>query len=438
MHHIGCEQPRFLNPRFCLVQIAYWFENCAVCSFAALYLLQYGFTYAQAGLLIALANLLTCALQPLMGAFVDRMTRFSLKQVIYAFAALGVMAGMGLELASSLAGVFALYMATTILTITVQPLLNVLGVAHGKRVNFGLARGVGSVAYGASAAFIGLLVSGIGPTLIDDVIIACWIAIALAVLAFPLAEARDPEAREHAADEPTPTRAFPRAYRLFCLVLAGCFLLMFSHYSVAVFLITIVEHAGGGQSDFGIATAVAACIELPVMASYVVLRRRVSCELVLAASGFAFLARMLTLWLAPTVTLIFAAQLVQALSFGLYVPAIVEYANRVMRPADTAKGQALVTTANTLGLALASLIGGVLLDTIGLPAVMATGSAAAAAGAIVVAALLVRRPRKDAAGGANDPVADAAGGGRANRPAPLAPDSANPEEEAPPCTRSSS
>lgn len=390
--------PRFMNARFCFVMIAYGFEYCAIIGFMAVYLLNYGFSYFTIGLVIAVANLVSCVLQPLLGDFADRTTRFSLKQMICALCIFGAIVVAVLEITEQPMWILLLYSLCIIIGALVQPLINAWGLAQSK-VNFGLARGFFSLAYAVAAAGIGLLIGQMGSSLIDDMMLAFWLLLLLAALLFPATKkvSSSLEAEcEHSALvcekqlTPVTTRQFFSTYRRFCFMLVGAFFLMLAYCGIEVFLIRIAENLGGNSTTMGLCVAISATVELPVMAFYVVMRKRLSCETIIAISSVGFLLKTLAVWMAPTVEVLLLAQLFQAISFALYVPATIEYVKLSVSPADSVKGQALLTATQTLALVLSSAGGGLVIDVFGFGVSMFLWVAASSIGTVVVLALVIR------------------------------------------------
>ena len=105
-----------------------------------------------------------------------------------------------------------------------------------------------------------------------------------------------------------------------------------------------------------------------------------------------FSVKMLACWLAPNVAVLYAAQFLQVIAFGLYIPASVQYINEIVAPADRVKGQALVTSTTTLSAIAASLLSGVMLDKLGASATMLVSAAVSAVGALIVIPAVKKTP----------------------------------------------
>ena len=63
---------RSLTARYTVHQVTYWASAAGVVSFATAFLLGKGFAPAMVGTLLAVGNLLSCAAQPLLANFADR------------------------------------------------------------------------------------------------------------------------------------------------------------------------------------------------------------------------------------------------------------------------------------------------------------------------------------------------------------------------------
>ena len=105
-----------------------------------------------------------------------------------------------------------------------------------------------------------------------------------------------------------------------------------------------------------------------------------------------FSVKMLACYLAPNVPMMYAAQFIQVIGFGLYIPASVQYVNEVVAPADRVKGQALITTTTTLSAIASSFLSGVMLDNLGISATMLVSAIVSAVGALVVIPVVRKTP----------------------------------------------
>ena len=78
-------QKRPLTRLYCLHQAAYFFAIAGIGAFAVTYLMDKGFAAAQIGIMLALTNICSCALQPIIGSYVDRRSMALLSGIILRF-----------------------------------------------------------------------------------------------------------------------------------------------------------------------------------------------------------------------------------------------------------------------------------------------------------------------------------------------------------------
>jgi len=256
----------------------------------------------------------------------------------------------------------------------------------GLRINFGIARGVGSLSYALLSLALGRLIERYSPNVLPASGIVFSLALLLMMALFVRQYSKNPSAAaisEKKADSLSLFRFLARDRR-FALTLLGIALTYFSHTAFTNFLINVVENVGGGSAEMGVCSFIAAVVELPPMFLFMGLLKKVRCSALLKLSCAMFSVKMLLCFLAPNVPLLYAAQAVQMLAFGLYIPASVQYVNEVIAPADRVKGQALVTSTTTLSAIAASFLCGLMLDNFGVGTTMLISAGVSALGAMVV------------------------------------------------------
>ncbi len=143
----------------------------------------------------------------------------------------------------------------------------------------------------------------------------------------------------------------------------------------------------------GTATALAGFLELPAMALFpLILRKLHHAGAVLKLSGVALVLKTLITLLAPNVGWIYVAQCLQFFAFALFVPASVYYVNQVIRGADKVKGQASMTMALGLSGMIGSFLGGLMLDSSGGVSFMLTVGLGVSLIGLLLVLILIERP----------------------------------------------
>ena len=112
----------------------------------------------------------------------------------------------------------------------------------------------------------------------------------------------------------------------------------------------------------GLAVSLAAMTEIPVMALFAWLVKKIRVERLLRFSAVMWIVRSVFFCLCTSVVSIYGAQLMQMITYGLYIPASVYYADQVMDPDHKVQGQALMTMAFTVGSVFGNFLGGILID----------------------------------------------------------------------------
>jgi PPP family 3-phenylpropionic acid transporter len=370
-------------------QASFWMSLCVTLSFAAVYLQALGFSNTELGLVMALGNVLGTLLGPLLASLSENHPRLStagLNRPLFLLRLLlllGLLFCRGRSLWS--AALYALYLADTMAVNSLNLKFCVDAELRALPLDYGVARAAGSLAYVLAAALLGLLVEKLGcRTLI-------WAGLAVLLLqaaanertgaalgGAPLPE-RAGERREPGASLPAFLREEPR----FALFLLGTVLLFFAHNTITNFLINIVENAGGSTETMGYLNAFMAVVEVPVMLLFSRFARGRRVSALLRLSVAMFLLKTLAFALAPSVPLLFAANLLQAPSFALYTCAVVPYVSAVIAPRNGAKAQSLAFSMTTLGAVGASLVSGWLLDRCSVRSTLLIAAAVCAAGVAV-------------------------------------------------------
>ena len=369
------------------LQMFFWMFYGVAFGFTSVYLLPAGLTNTQIGMLTAAACLAAALLQPAAAAWADDPKGPSLRALLFGFTGLyAACAALLIAAGGRIAAVSALLYGVCVACIQIAlPLLIALGmdtINQGLKLNFGLARGLGSGAYAVIVYVCGIAANRLGEGAVPAVMLMMSLCF-LAVLAgcYPLKKAA--ASKDSAPSGGSPI-AFLRRYPKFALMLAGWILIYIDHSFINNFTYQIAVSKGGTSEDMGLMMSIGAAAELPIMLLFAPLVKRVRCETLMRASAVFFALKALGSWLAPNMALLYAAQLLQMGAWGLVCVASVYYVNGIMAPSDTAKGQAYMTTVMTLATVFGSLTGGMLIDAGGAGMMLAVGTVSAVIGLAVV------------------------------------------------------
>ena len=370
--------------RYAAIQSFFWMCYASIMGFVSMYLLQAGFDNSQVGILIAVAGLLSALLQPVVAAYADKPGSLSLGRLITLSGGAALACGVGLVLSrGSMAVTGLLYTGSMVLLQMTTPLVNAMGIAavnSGEKLDFGIARGFGSLGYAAAAYLIGLLANRFGPVTVP-VCMGLGFALMLAsVKAFGTVDSKAGGAEK----KPASKGGFLGRYPRYAAVLVGLVLIFVSHVVLNSFTFQIVQAKGGTSREMGVAMAFASLIELPVMFLFGWMLKKAKSHVWFRISGVFFFLKCLGTLLCTNIAGFYAVQLFQIFGWALMTVSAVFYINAIMAPEDSVKGQAYYTMTLTLGNVVGAVVAGRILDALGVQAMLVFGSVSALVGAVIV------------------------------------------------------
>lgn len=381
---------RKLMIQYCILQGSYWASFCVIYAFATVFLLSRGFESSMIGVIIAVGNILGVVLQPMVASIADRSEKISLHKLTAMLSIIMILLLVLLYFVpNGLLAVAVLFLLTDTFLQVIQPLINSVSVYYvnqGVSVDFGSARGIGSLSYAAASYILGIVVEKFGTRSILMAGILVAMVLLVTVLSMPVLSSS--AASRLGEKEPEQNDAgllvFAGRYKNFMLTLAGITLLFTFHNMNNAYLIKVIENVGGTSADMGRMLSIAAVTELPVMFLFSRISKHFKSSTLLMVSSAFFAIRAAGFMLAGNVMTMYLAAMLQIGSFALYIPSSVYYVNETMLDQDKFKGQAVMTATNTLGGVFGSLFGGFLIDNAGVGAMNTVCFAMAAAGAVLV------------------------------------------------------
>ncbi|MBR1496996.1 MAG: MFS transporter [Oscillospiraceae bacterium] len=380
------ERGRVMNVLYSGVQAILWMGVCTANGYAAVYLQALGYSNTQLGLILAAGSLCGVALGLGLSAFLDAHPRHTAGRALPPVLLLEIAAVLALlwfQSAGALtSAAYVLYIAFSSVTVFLVPKLYVDLRHQGLEINFGVARGIGSLAYVLSSALLGIFVERLGIRVLS----VTALALCLGQIALCRAICRDAEppaaAKGGRGSGGSPMGVFLRERPRFCVLLSGMVCMFYAHNTVGNFMVNIVRNVGGGTAVMGYFNAFMAAVEIPVMLFFSRLRGSRSGAVFMRLAFVFFTLKIAAIAAAPNVPLLFAAALLQAPSFALEAVVVVDYVNETIPYEDSAKAQSLVASMSTFGSVLASLVSGRLFDTVGVRGALAVAAAVCAVGSV--------------------------------------------------------
>ena len=388
------------NLKYAAMQGIYWMISCICVVFTSPFLLDRGYGNSEIGLILAFGYVLGMVLQPIVSSFTDRSVRLTPTAILAIITAAVAVAASGM-IAFAKKGVlltfsYVLYIALQLL---LQPLVNAYCYyleTPQTPIRFGMARGTGSLVWGLTSLGMGFLVEDLGVGVLPY---AQYVAALLMLVLLYLCHLEGPSALQQKKQAQPMERSglnlqslFGR-YLPFLFLLVGNALIFFGHSQVDNYPFQIITNVGGNSRDLGIFCGYAALLEIPGMFLFERINKKISCEKLLRFSAFFFALKGLLFIFATSLAGIYMSNMLQMISFAIFVPACVRYAGQITDPRDANKAQSLVTATTTAGNVLCSALGGFLLDYIAVKGMLKVGFLVTAIGAIFV--IFGIKPKKE-------------------------------------------
>lgn len=386
---------RTLTVRYSAQQMTYWMIYAGPVSFAATYLLAKGFDAGQVGVILACANLCSCALQPVLASFVDRAARPVLSQLLVGLAAVSFCSFAAIQLLPLPALAFAgLYFLGVLSFDVMVPLLNSLSVYYNQRglfINYGMGRGAGSLAFAFASLGIGNAIRLGGVDWMPRIVLAFWVVFVAITLGYPAAGPVQGAEESRQEQGGCSLSAFFLRYKWYNLSLLGVLFLAIFHVMTENYMIELVRRLGGDSGTVGAALALATITATPVMMCFDRIHGKLSSKTILKTAGVMYVLKALLFQNAGSLAWVYGAELLQGVTYAFLSPVQMYYARERVAPGDMVKGQSMITAAYALGSALGNLTGGVLVGRFGVMAMLSAGVGIAVLGTLILFLTLGKR-----------------------------------------------
>ncbi len=361
-----------LTSYYGLLQGSFWMSHATIMGFATVYLQDKGLSNTSIGLLLALGTILSIFLQPVFGSLVDRSPKLTMLHILFICTLFIGFCGLLLQFVSfSFFAISFSFIAIVALFSSFPAFLNVVAMDYinaGRKLNFGLGRGIGSISYAFIALIMGLLVKRFGSEIIVPTFLILLLLHFIIICAL---EKKSPllkwnSSSSTTSSSPSPLEgflAFFKNYKRFSCLLIGLMFLFVGHASLNTYHINIIKNVGGDTSNMGFSFALSAAMELPSMLLFTFFISKFKCSTLLKISAFFFTMKALIIALSTQVMGIYFSQCFQFFSFAIFVPASVYYVNHLIEKRYRGMGQALLGAATVgLGGTLGNFFAGKILD----------------------------------------------------------------------------
>ncbi len=387
-----------LNLDFSIIQATFWMLYSTAGIFVSVFMLDKGYTNSSIGLVIALGSVLAIFLETGVANITDKIQKITNITVIKSLILVMYILVIAILLIGekSLALTIA-YIALIIGHTTMHPFVNALSFylsEGGHNVSYGLGRSMGSLAGGSLAFLMGYLVSWFSPNMIMYVgllnLTIMTVAIFITEKHYKQITQNGVTAVQQAEEEVEAIglAEFVQRNKLFVVMSLGIVLLFFGNVIVENFTIQIVENIGGNTEQMGFVIFLLSIFEMPAMLGFNKLKEKFSYVFLLRVAAVFFSLKIIMMFIANNMFMIYLAQLNQVLGYGLLFPALVSFIDHIMDKREAVRGQAVFTVALTVGNVIGSVLGGIILDAYSVTALLGISSVLSVIGSLIIIALI--------------------------------------------------
>lgn len=383
---------RMLDVKYALTQVLYFASLSALMGYASVYLLAQNVSNSLIGTTLALVSIIAVLTQPMVASAVDKKV-IKIQTLVNVILIATVILSLCLyffKMPTMM--LLCVFVGIVTFMMTIQPLLNSMAFLfekYGIQINYGLARGLGSAAYALASAVLGYLVEDFGTGVIPLFYIIGNILLILVVYTYVVPKTQQNLVEVEQEVEETEQKQlsffqFCAIYKKFMIFVVGVVLVFFTHTIINNFFIQVITPIGGTESQMGIAVFIAAIVELPAMAMFNVMRKKIDCSTLLKLSVVMFALKHFITFLATNIFMVYVAQVLQIGAYAIFIPASVYYVNEVISKQDLVKGQSMVTVGITASGIIANFAGGILLDAVGVYDLLMIGVIVSVVGGLIV------------------------------------------------------
>lgn len=384
-----------LQLKYNMLHGLYWIIFCCCNGYAAVFLQYKGLTNTQIGLITGIGSVSTIFLSPFITSLISKYKKITIRKVFnFIFISLTFIFLIIMYFDLPVLLLMFLYIAVLSLFVTTTPLLSMIAMNYtlmNKEVNFGLARGIGSISYAFIALMMGSLVKMFDPMIIGVLYVVGSIIFIVLLYTF------DDFEMDHEEEEKTILSSIIKKYKILFIILLGYSFNFAGSASLSTYLINIVKNLGGNTTIYGIALFIMAASEMPAMALTPRLMKRFDTMSLIIFSGVCYLFRNILICIAPNILFVFVAMAFQSVTYGLLTSLLAYYVLDICDENDQLMGQTLIGIMTSgIGSTLGNVSGGMIQDAFGIETMLFVACVLTIVGTIIMvtSAMISKKGRK--------------------------------------------
>lgn len=337
-------------------------------------LTERGYTSAQAGICLALANILSFILQPILSNIADnskRINSFGMSLittfVVIIFSICNMFANKNsIWLTLIFIISVAFYTATEVFINSFSSLFQIANI----KINFSLIRSCGSLSYSILCFILGKLTVLYSYPSVNIMMVILSLGLFFVILALKNGfKDYDLNIVNHSNNENISYKEFVVNNKSFMITIFFYMLIFFAYMCFDNFMLLATEYIGGNSGDMGSIQSFKAIAEMfGMIVLFPYLTKKFKLENILKISSLAYIVKIAIQTFSNSLAMMYFAQIFQAFSFAFMLPGMILYINKTIDKKAITRGQALATMASTLGSILSSLAAGTIADSLGVKA----------------------------------------------------------------------
>lgn len=355
--------------KYCIQNIAAQAAFCPATMMVA-FMLSRQISSGTAGVALAVGNLLALAIQPTVASIADSKTGPTIARMSFVASIAMVVMFLGGWAIPNQILVMACVAVMYMLFMNLLGLINSISVYYqnrGAKINYGVARGIGSASYAGVAAVIGFLADSFGADVY--VLLGAGLSAVIALTMLLLPTPKDvPALVETTAVDAVNDESyieFLKKHWKFLLLIVGSALGFVMESAVGTYTLPIMQSVGGGEAEMGLAMALQAILELPGMWGYNWLETKFKTSSLLIFSIIMYAVKGFMFVIAGNIPMVYLAYAFQAVSFAIFTPASISYANKFFGEGDKNKAIGLFSLIGSIAGIIAAPVSGWAIDSFG-------------------------------------------------------------------------
>lgn len=379
--------------RYCMLQAAFWSTFSSIFAYASMYLIDKGLSNSEIGYILSLGSIFSAIAQPIVGGMADRSKKLILHKLLMTFSGIIiVLSGILLAFNKVFWMVFLLYTLIIAFSQIMTPLtysLAMFFVSRGIPIDFGIARGIGSLAYAICSAILGVLIEKQGVDVIVFAIIIVYVLLIISVATFHFKGVDENVKNVDMGINEKPgvnlsLIQFIMRYKRFSIVILGNILVFVSHNIISNYMFQIYDNIGLGSSEMGYGIFIAAACELPSLFLLSTINKKVPSGILFKFAVFFIFVRNVVMYLAKNIVVMYLSMSLSMLGYGIFAGISILYVENIIDSDNRVRGQALMTMTTAMGSFVGSLMGGIIIDRFSVNTMLIMSSIMALVGALTV------------------------------------------------------